>query len=513
MNSVPADPAIVLSTLNARYFHSALGLRYLLANMGDLQPATRLQEFIITQPPLEIVESLLRHRPRIIGLGVYIWNVTETTQVVALLKQVRPDIVIVLGGPEVSHEWETQTVVQLADYVITGPADQAFARLCQRLLNGEKSIEKIIAAEHPPLAALTLPYRCYTEEDIAQRLIYVEASRGCPFRCEFCLSALDKTAWPFDLDRFLDEMDILHQRGVRHFKFVDRTFNLKVDASLRILDFFLTRLDEHLFLHFELIPDQLPERLKAAIQRFPAGTLQFEIGIQSFNPAVQALVSRKQDNAKTERNLRWLRSQTQAHLHTDLIVGLPGEDLASLAAGFNRLVALDPHEIQVGMLKRLRGAPIDRHSESHGIKYNPAPPCNMLCSNWLDFATVQRLNRFARYWDLIGNAGRFPQTKPILLGDDPFARFLAFSDWLYATTGQTHQFALERLFDCVYQGLTRPLAVAPAVAEEVLSLDYRASGARGRPQFLRHSALPTAQRRQRPEHGTSRQARHARTPA
>ncbi|MCP5424770.1 MAG: DUF4080 domain-containing protein [Gammaproteobacteria bacterium] len=510
MNSVSPVSPIVLTTLNARYFHAALGLRYLLANMGDLRPATVLREFIITQPPLEIVESLLGHQPRIIGFGVYIWNVSETTQVVALLKQIRPDIVIVLGGPEVSYEWETQPVAQLADHVLTGPADRAFGELSRRLLSGDKPAEKTIQAEPPALRELVMPYREYTEEDIAQRLIYVEASRGCPFRCEFCLSALDKTAWPFDLDRFLDEMDILYQRGVRHFKFVDRTFNLKIDTSLRILEFFLDRLDERLFLHFELIPDHLPERLKAAIRRFPAGALQFEIGIQTFNPAVQALISRKQDNAKTEENLRWLRGQTQAHLHTDLIVGLPGEDMASFAVGFDRLVALDPHEIQVGILKRLRGAPIVRHDESHGIRYNPQPPYNILCSDWIDFADMQRLNRFARYWDLLGNAGRFQRGKTLLLGDEPFARFMAFSDWLYATAGQTHQFALERLFDWVYQGLTGPLAVAAAVAEDALSQDYRASGARGCPHFMRPDT-PSAPQRKPAGHGASRQARHVKT--
>ena len=169
----------------------------------------------------------------------------------------------------------------------------------------------------------------YTEEDISRRLIYVEASRGCPFKCEFCLSALDKTAWPFPLAAFLNEMQQLYERGVRHFKFVDRTFNLNAKTGARILDFFLERLDEKLFLHFELIPDHLPDTLKERITRFPPGALQFEIGVQTFNPIVQAMIGRQQDNARTETNLRWLRQYTQAHLHADLIVGLPGEDLAS----------------------------------------------------------------------------------------------------------------------------------------------------------------------------------------
>ena len=501
-------PTILLSTLNARYFHSALGLRYLLANMGELQADTAIREFIINQRPLDIAESLLAEQPAIIGFGVYIWNVVETTQVVALLKQVQPDLTIVLGGPEVSHEWEQQPIVALADYLITGQADWAFASLCQRVLAGEPPAEKIIAAESPLLDQLTLPYQFYTDEDIAHRLIYVEASRGCPFRCEFCLSALDQTAWPFPLEPFLAELQALYQRGVRHFKFVDRTFNLNSKTGARILDFFLERLDERLFLHFELIPDHLPEALKTRIVQFPPGALQFEIGVQTFNPVVQALISRQQNNGKTEENLRWLRQHTPAHLHADLIAGLPGEDVASFAAGFNRLVALDPHEIQVGILKRLRGTPITRHTANFDYRYNPQPPYNLLCSALLDFATMRRLERFARYWDLIGNSGRFRQTRLLFLGDDPFGRFMALSDWLFAVTGQTHQFALERLFDLLYRGLTEALGVTEAAAQDALTQDHQASGAKSSPAFLQRARSVSDRSRAPKATSLTRQARH-----
>ncbi|HPF58104.1 MAG TPA: cobalamin-dependent protein, partial [Candidatus Competibacteraceae bacterium] len=177
--------SILLSTLNARYFHSSLGLRYLYANLGELQADAALREFIITQRPLDIAEALLTEQPRIIGFGVYIWNVVETTQVIALLKQVRPEIQIVLGGPEVSYEWEQQLIVKLADYLITGQADLAFSQLCRRLLANDPPDGKVITSQPPPLSDLALPYSFYHDEDIAHRLIYVEASRGCPFKCEF----------------------------------------------------------------------------------------------------------------------------------------------------------------------------------------------------------------------------------------------------------------------------------------------------------------------------------------
>jgi radical SAM superfamily enzyme YgiQ (UPF0313 family) len=507
-------PDILLATLNARYIHASLGLRYLLANLGPLQARTEIAEFVITQRPIDIAEAILARAPRIVGFGVYIWNVEETAKVIALLKTVRPDLCIVLGGPEVSYELDEQPIVRLADYVITGWGDMSFAKLCADFLVDKPPAQKIIVGEQPPLRDLALPYACYTDEDIKSRLIYVEASRGCPFKCEFCLSSLDKTAWPFDLDRFLSALQSLHERGARHFKFVDRTFNLNVKTSERILSFFLERLDDRLFLHFELIPDHLPESLKAIIARFPPGQMQFEIGIQSWDPAVQALISRRQDNDKSAENIRWLRIHTGAHLHTDLIVGLPGETIESFGRGFDRLVALSPHEIQVGILKRLRGTPIARHTQEFAMQYSPHPPYNILANRDIDFPTMQRLQRFARYWDLIGNSGRFVDTLPQLLGAQPFARFLRFADWLYARTQQTNAIALDRLYELVYAGLTELFAIDAATASATLTSDYQASGARGSPSFLRSGAPLTSQSKRGGDGAqATRQARHQRVTA
>ena len=440
---------ILLSTLNARYAHASLGLRYLLANMAELQEQTVLKEFVIGARTADVVEKLLAEKPRVIGFGVYIWNVEETTKIVALLKRLAPEVVIVLGGPEVSHEPQQQEIFQLADYLITGWGDVTFTKLCRAILNGPKPLMKIHAGEQPELDQIALPYALYSAEDLAHRTLYVEASRGCPFKCEFCLSALDKTAWPFELENFLGELEALYQRGARVFKFVDRTFNLNVKTSLRILQFFADKLaaapQDPVFAHFELVPDHLPDALKDSIKQFPPGALQFEIGIQSFNPEVQALVSRRQNNEKAAENLRWLREQSHAHLHVDLIAGLPGEDLESFARGFDQLVALNPHEIQFGILKRLRGTPIIRHTETYKLVFDPAPPYSILATDRIDFQTMQRLVRFARYWDLVANSGRFATTLPLILAESPFARFIALSDWLYAQTDATHRIALDRL--------------------------------------------------------------------
>jgi len=501
-------PHILLTTLNARYIHSAFGLRYLYANMEELQPQTDIVEFNINQRAIDIVETLLENKPQIIGLGVYIWNVEETTKVVALLKQIAPHITLILGGPEVSHEHDQQQIVRLADYVICGTADRGFAKLCRQIIHGPQPLMKIHPADSSDLSELALPYAYYNDEDIRNRVIYVEASRGCPFKCEFCISSLDKTAVPFELDLFLSEMDKLYQRGVRHFKFVDRTFNLKIENSARIMEFFLERMGEDapLFLHFELIPDHLPERLKEIIARFPKGSLQFEVGVQSFNPEVQQLISRKQNEQKTCDNLRWLRQESHAHLHTDLILGLPGEDLASIAAGFDKLVALNPHEIQVGILKRLRGTPIIRHTEAHHMRYTPHAPYSVLATDKLDFNTLQRLNRFARYWDMIANSGRFSHTLPLLLNEHPFNNFMSLSDWIFQQGKQTHKIALPRLFELLYFGmLTLPNVDSQALQQQIMK-DFDASPIKGRAKFLAHNEN-TSEKSHR-QQSNSRQSRH-----
>lgn len=504
---------IVLATLNAKYIHASFGLRYLFANLGLLQSRTRLLEFDLTRRPVDVVELLLAENPRIIGLGVYIWNVSPMTEITALLKRLRPDVIVVLGGPEVSFETESQPIAQLADFVITGEGDLAFVGLCNTLLaDGTRTVDKVLRAELPDLSRVVMPYEFYTDGDLAHRVIYVEASRGCPFDCEFCLSSLDAPMRQFPLPAFLDAMQRLLDRGARQFKFVDRTFNLHLPTARAILEFFLTRHREGQFYHFEMVPDRLPEALREVIKQFPPGSVQFEIGVQTFNEEVAAWISRRQDFSKLEENFRWLRAETGVHVHADLIAGLPGESLESFAAGFDRLVALGPQEIQFGILKRLRGVPITRHDAEWGMVYSPHPPFEILQNRLLDFATMQRLRRFARHWDLVANSGNFVEATPLLWsgGQSPFHAFLRFSEWLHARAGRTDAIALNRLVDWIFEYLTTEGKLSPGDVASVLSRDYQRPGRRDIPPGLQN-VLGTTQpgsRAGRRRAALKRQARH-----
>lgn len=486
-------PDIVLATLNARYIHSSFGLRYLMANLGDLQDRATIAEFQIKQAPLEIVEAILALEPRIVGFGVYIWNVVETTAVLSLLRSLRPGIRVVLGGPEVSHEWESQEIVALSDHVITGEADLKFAELCSVLLGGDDesvaALPKVMPAGLPPLVQLALPYDRYDEDDLANRVLYVEASRGCPFTCEFCLSSLDVPVRAFDLETFLAAMQGLLDRGALTFKFVDRTFNLHLPTSSAILRFFLERWREGMFLHFEMVPDRLPEALREIIREFPPGAVQFEVGIQTFDEATSSNISRRQNLKRLEDNLRFLREQTGVHVHADLIVGLPGEDLESFGRGFDRLLGIGPQEIQVGILKRLRGTPIIRHDSEFEMKYSSLPPYEILENRDIPFTEMQRMRRFARYWDLVANSGNFSGTLTLLWqqGDSPFAEFCCFAEWLYKRLRRTHQIALPVLAEQLFDYLTREISVPVDTAAAALNEDWVRVPGRERLRFAETS--------------------------
>lgn len=517
MTSSVKTSQILLTTINARYIHAAFGLRYLMSNLGELEEHASLLEWTIKDNPTRMVEDVAKRQPTIVGVGVYIWNVDIATQFVTTLKTLMPEVIVVLGGPEVSYEMDDMPIVKASDYVITGEADLAFAELCRELLSGQRPTTKIIRPVLPTVDHLAMPYHLYTEHDVSHRVVYVEMSRGCPFRCEFCLSSLEIPVRKFDLDDFLSAMHSLYEAGLQQFKFVDRTFNLNIAVSQKILSFFLERVRPGLFLHFEMVPDRFPEQLRTIVKQFPAGTLQFEVGIQSFDPEVGQRISRRQNLKKLEDNLTFLAEETGVHVHADLIAGLPGESLEGFAKGFDRLLRLRPQEIQVGILKRLRGTPIARHQGEWGLVFNPNSPYEILRTNDVSFDEMQKMKRFSQLWDRFANSGNFKKSLPLLWQNtSPFWSFWEFSDWVYTSLRQSHSISLARMMELLFRFLIDEKGEDTEVVVESLWEDYAQPGRHKIPAFLR----PWVKGRKVPErvnveattkNSPARQSRHVET--
>ncbi|MDR2186348.1 MAG: B12-binding domain-containing radical SAM protein [Treponema sp.] len=466
---------IVLATINAKWIHPSLALRLLKANLKEYENQTLILEFALRQPLQEKLEPILAARPRILGLSVSIWNHTAVLELLKALEQQwgipgkdrKP--AVVLGGPEASHLPAEAEIIAHADYVIRGDGELAFRDLCRRilgssvsLLNGSAQSRPGKFIDAPPVnpADIDPAYRLYTDEDLTRKLTYVEASRGCPFGCEFCLSSVEypgaggrggshrPLVREFPLETFLGEMEKLINRGGRSFKFLDRSFNLNPERARRIMAFFLEHISKKtakgtpqmpgLYVHFEIFPALFTPELRELARRFPPESLRLELGVQTFNRRTAALVRRPGDGEKELEALDFLRRETGAIVHADLIAGLPGEDFASFAAGFDRLWQVRPREIQLGILKCLPGTPLHRHCEAYGIRYAAEPPYEVLETAALPEPDLNRIKNFARFWEIIVNRDAFPDLVPVLCpeGESMFRHFMQLSDRLLRRFGR-----------------------------------------------------------------------------
>jgi len=479
---------IVLATINAKWTHPSLALRLLKANLGSLESQCEIIEFALRQPLGEKIAPILESRPRVLGVSVSIWNHLATIELLEELEKVwaakkgRKEVltkntkeekntkegegrpIIVLGGPEVSYLSDDSDIFKFADYVIRGEGEIAFRALCESILQNEKKVNELILNVQDDLSVIKTGYHLYTDEDVTRKLIYVESSRGCPFECEFCLSAVepkerDGAVREFPLEQFLNDMDILVNRGVRTIKFLDRTFNANIHRALKICKFFLRKLEERgkeglapFVVHFEMVPSLFPKELGEILALFPPDTLRLEIGIQTLNPEVSAKIHRpgwRNKSIEPEKELetiRFLRKNTNAIIHADLIAGLPGEDLQSFGRGFDRLwqaVSEDVDvaqkregknprvEIQLGILKQLPGAPISRHNETFGMRFNCLPPYEIEETSAISKNDLLRLKNFAAFWERLVNRGLLS-----IEGEFVFEKFMALSDSLFEHFGK-----------------------------------------------------------------------------
>lgn len=435
---------IILTALNARYIHSSYAVRSLFANFGQLQTFTKMKEYTIEQRAVDIAEDLLDENPQIIALGLYIWNIRLANELVPLIKNINPQIKIIVGGPECFDKQDLPPAAQKADAVIAGEGEELLPDLCQKIIVGV-AIDNFYQARPVDLSKLILPYDLYTDEDLRQRVIYLESSRGCAQGCQYCTSSIDRRVRHFPQEKLFAAWKKLLDRGARQLKFLDRSLHLA--QSTDILQFFLDNYQPGLFLHFEINPDNISENLWLMLQKFPAGTIQLEIGLQTLDEDINRRIGRHQKSQKALDNLQKLLATNKFHLHTDLIFGLPEEDLAAFGHNFDRLMAIRPEEIQIGHLKRLRGTPMAITPWDESYRFSSAAPYELLSNKWLSFKDVQELRRLARLYDLVVNNGHFPNSVRLLwdIGDSPFKVFLDFTRWFFKNYGQPVSIARARL--------------------------------------------------------------------
>jgi len=458
-------PEILLAAINAKWIHPSLALRLLKANLGPLENRCDIIEFALRQPLCEKTAPILASRPRILGLSVSIWNHLAALELLKKLREAwaaeavkqgsfqRP--VVILGGPEVSYLPQEAEIFQYADYCIRGEGEIAFRELCEAILN-EDDVVPNNEFHTVDITEIKSGYRLYTDEDLSGKLVYVEASRGCPFGCEFCQSVTNARASgtpaasvrEFPLEPFFSEMEDLIHRGAKTFKFLDRTFNLNIERSRKIMEFFLINIGRTpLVVHFEMVPSRFPPELIDTLSRFPPNTLRLEIGIQTLNPEVSARIGRPSNPEQELETLRLLAEKTNAIMHIDLIAGLPAEGIVSFGKGFDALWAAlasgknnNKIEIQLGILKLLPGAPIARHIAPFGLSFNPLPPYELIETADIPASSLDRIKNFARFWELIVNRGLLD------IGPSPiFDRFMALSDSLLARFGRNWGIAKNEL--------------------------------------------------------------------
>lgn len=479
---------ITLSTFNARYTHTSLGLRYLYANLKEFRNSTQILEFVINTQVADAVESILAQKPDIVGFGAYIWNANEISEAINLLKQVSPETIIILGGPEASY-LPHRVDFSGADYIISGEGDIAFYELCKSLHKKTPPSQSFIKADLVELDKIELPYKYYNDHDVAHRYVYVEASRGCPYSCEFCLSSIDKKIRNIEIDKFISELEILWSRGVRNFKFIDRTFNQGISRANKLMDFFLSK-EPPYFVHFEVIPDNFPKTLRERIVQFPPASLQLEVGIQTLHAQTSENIYRKLNIQKIEENLAFLENETKAHLHVDLIVGLPGESIEQFGQNLDMLYAMTKCEIQIGILKKLSGTTLNRHDKQYGMVYSNKTPYDILKNNLISFEMMQKMKRFARFWDMVYNSGNFKHSSALLFENGKvFEGFFAFSEWIYSQTESTWQISLDRLAKLLFDYLQDTLHKEKEELQKIFIEDITRVKGRKLPKFLRYDKV------------------------
>lgn len=481
---------IVLATLNAKYIHTNLAIRYLKSYAQPEYDAV-LAEYTIKDPTFNIVSDLYQKKPYIIGFSCYIWNIEETVRIIHMIKKVSPNTKIVLGGPEVSydvHDW-LQRIKEI-DYIIMGEGELSFKQLLH-YFHGKLPLEEvpgiaymrdekvIIHPAAPKIDLRNLPSPFRFEEDvhhIPKRIAYIETSRGCPFNCQFCLSSIEVGVRYFNREKIKDDIRYLMEHGVRTVKFVDRTFNISRSYAMEMFQFLINEHKPGVVFQFEITADIMrPEVIQFLNENAPKGLFRFEIGIQSTNDLTNDLVKRRQNFSKLSRTVNMVKEGGKIDQHLDLIAGLPEEDYMSFRKTFNDVFAMRPEELQLGFLKLLRGTGLRLQAKQYGYQYVDMAPYEIFSNNVLSFEDILHIKQtediLEKYW----NDHRMNGTIEFLVTDvfdtafDFFQEFGTYWDEKgWSRIGHQLEDLFTRLLDFLEQRGNAPIDIVT----NLMQLDY-----------------------------------------
>ncbi|MEC0213867.1 DUF4080 domain-containing protein [Paenibacillus ehimensis] len=490
---------IVLSTLNAKYIHTSLALRYLKAFSQNDFPGIQIAEYTIKDPAMNIVSDIYQRKPEVVGFSCYIWNIEETIVVVSMLKKIMPGLIVVLGGPEVSYDTEYwMNRLPEVDFIVVGEGEETLHHLLTEL-EGDRALysvfglayrnkqgQVVINPPRPKLALDDIPTPHRFAEDVpslGNRVVYFETSRGCPFSCQFCLSSIEVGVRYFDMERTKSDLLYLIRSGAKLIKFVDRTFNIKRDYAMEIFEFLIQNHSGCVF-QFEITADIMrPEVLDYLAENAPPGIFRFEIGVQSTNDLTNNLVKRRQNFAKLTRTVTKVKESGKIDQHLDLIAGLPEEDYNSFRKTFNDVFALGPEELQLGFLKMLRGTGMRHDADKYGYLYMDHAPYEILGNNILPFSDLVRIKRVEDVLEKYWNAHRMDHTVRYLIEREftsAFDFFQEFGDYWEERGWQKIGHQLEDLFTRLHAFLKHRGTAKLDVIEGLMKLDY----------FLNHKYKP-----------------------
>ena len=416
---------VVLSTLNSKFIHSSLALRYLKAYGEAHGQAYDIVEYTINMPVLYILSDITEHDIDVLGFACYIWNIEMTLHVVDMVKAVRPDIKIVLGGPEVSFTAdELLERCPNIDYIVQGEGEEAFHALVTALQLGNDGLDPVIpgvrgrrdgsilgsieAVEVRDLSTIPFPYTEEDMDDLEHKIIYYESSRGCPFSCQYCLSGNKNTVRFFPQERTLKELQWFIDHGVKQVKFVDRTFNCAPHHHRPLMEF-MRDSDTDMNFHLEMEPELMTEWETNILCETPPGRIQIEVGVQSTHKKTLDAINRYNDWPYIQKSIRPIIQAGHTHVHMDLIVGLPHEDFNRFGQSFNDLFSLQPHALQIGFLKLLKGSGVRRMREYKYVA-DPLAPYEVLSTHVLPYDDVRFLKYLEDVFERFYNSERFRTT-------------------------------------------------------------------------------------------------------